>query len=88
MSYYVSHCESGSWALMQANPTHHIVDQTTATTLCGRVPHGGRWYGKPKLLTQHSFLSNDCEDCARQAAKLGIWTLPQKSTKPPLHHLR
>ena len=74
MSYYVSHCESGSWALMQANPTHHIIDKTTTATLCGRVPNGRRWYGNPKPLTQDSFRSNDCEDCAEKAIKLGIWS--------------
>ena len=88
MSYYVNHCESGSWALMQANPTHHIIDNTTAATLCGRVPNGGRWYGNPKLLSQQSFRSDDCEDCAKKAVQLGIWTLPQKSMKPALQQPR
>ena len=77
MSYYVNHCESGSWALMQANPTHHIIDKNTHTTLCGRVPNGKRWYGCPKPLTQQSFHSYDCEGCAEKAVTLGIWTLPR-----------
>ncbi len=81
MGYYVSHCESGSWALLQARPMQHIIDKTTDTTLCGRAPERGRWFGNPRQLTQQSFHAEDCECCAEKAIALGIWTLPKK--KPP-----
>jgi hypothetical protein len=78
MGYYVSHCESGSWALMQARSMQHIIDQVTNTTLCGLAPEHGRWYGNPRVLTQQSFHADDCEDCARKAVALGIWSVPKK----------
>lgn len=77
MGYYVSHCESGSWALMQARSMQHIIDKSTNTTLCGRTPERGRWFGNPRQLTQQSFHTDDCESCAEKAVALGIWSAPK-----------
>ncbi len=81
MGYYVSHCESGSWALMQARSMQHIIDRATDTTLCGRTPEKGRWYGNPRQLTQQSFHVDDCEECARNAVALGIWAVPKTKVR-------
>lgn len=88
MGYYVSHCESGSWALMQPHSTQHIIDAINGASLCGKTPQHGRWFGNPKLLTPHSFRITDCELCGKKAAELGIWMVPAKKERPPRNPFR